>query len=127
MNKKCIILNAQLQRLGTSYKFKNYPYSVVCVSHDALCVTCGGLKVVCFLSVSTDNTIRLTMEIRTSSYFNSICCMSPSLMDVSKVNDARPARMLSVYGVESDFGHVVFPQNTYTMEESMCTSSLRTR
>ncbi|KAH3870591.1 hypothetical protein DPMN_033779 [Dreissena polymorpha] len=35
-NKKCIILNELLQRLGTPYKFKFFPHSVVCVSHDEL-------------------------------------------------------------------------------------------
>ncbi|XP_052218534.1 uncharacterized protein LOC127836144 isoform X4 [Dreissena polymorpha] len=121
-NMICIILNEQLQRLGTPYKFKYHPYNVVCVSHDALCVTSGGYKVVCLLSVSTDNTITLTREIKTSSKFDSICCMSPSNMVVSTYDDPRPVRMISVDGVESDFDHsLTFPMKTYKIAESRCT------
>ncbi|KAH3870552.1 hypothetical protein DPMN_033740 [Dreissena polymorpha] len=119
-NMKCIILNEQLQRLGTPYKFKGYPYSVVCVSHDTLCVTFN--DAVCLLSVSTDNTITLTREIKTSSEFGSICCMSPSHMVVSTYDDPRPARMISVDGVESDFDHsLTFPTKTYKAGDSKCT------
>ncbi|KAH3870487.1 hypothetical protein DPMN_033675 [Dreissena polymorpha] len=123
-NMKCIILNERLQRLGTPYKFKNNPGSVVCVSHDTLCVTGGGggIKVVYLLSVSTDNTITLTREINTTSKFDSICCMSPSHMVVSTLDDPRPARMVSVDGVESDFDHfLTFPMKTYKVDESKCT------
>ncbi|KAH3870541.1 hypothetical protein DPMN_033730 [Dreissena polymorpha] len=88
---KCTILNERLQRLGTPYKFKQPPYSVVCVSHDTLCVT-GGVKQVCLLSVSTDNTITLTRKFTTSSEFYSICCKSPSNVVVSTCDDdPRPA------------------------------------
>ncbi|XP_052215188.1 uncharacterized protein LOC127833776 isoform X2 [Dreissena polymorpha] len=121
-NKKCIILNEQLQRLGTPYKFKDYPMCVVCVSHDTLCVTSGSGKVVCLLSVSTDNTITLTRNINTSSQFDSICFMSPSNMVVSTYGGPRPARMISVDGVESDFDHsLTFPMKTYKLGESKCT------
>ncbi|XP_052265912.1 uncharacterized protein LOC127868310 isoform X2 [Dreissena polymorpha] len=119
---KCIILNERLQRLGTPYKFKDCPYSVVCVSHDTLCVTGGDYKVVFLLSVSTDNTITLTRQINTTSMFFSICCMSPSHMVVSTCYDPRSARMLSVDGVESDFDHfLTFPMKTYKVDESRCT------
>ncbi|KAH3870647.1 hypothetical protein DPMN_033835, partial [Dreissena polymorpha] len=123
MNDKCIIMNERLQRLGTPYKFKRIPLCVVCVSHDTLCVTGGGGgNVVCLLSVSTDNTITLTRQIKTSSKFDSICCMSPSNMVVSTYHDPRPARMLSVDGVESDFDHfLTFPMKTYKVDESRCT------
>ncbi|KAH3803643.1 hypothetical protein DPMN_131909 [Dreissena polymorpha] len=121
-NWKCIILNERLQRLGTPYKFKDHPNGVVCVSHDTLCVTGGGEKVVCLLSVSTDNTITLTREIKTSSQFDSICCMSPSNMVVSTYDDPRPARMISVDGVESDFDHfLTFPKKKYKVGEIKCT------
>ncbi|KAH3870463.1 hypothetical protein DPMN_033651 [Dreissena polymorpha] len=121
-NKKCIILNDRLQRLGTPYKFKYSPFGVVCVSHDTLCVTFGGDKVVRLLSVSTDNTITLTREITTSSKFDSICCMSPSNMVVSTYDDPRPLRMISVGGVESDFDHsLTLPMKTYRIDEIACT------
>ncbi|XP_052224278.1 uncharacterized protein LOC127839926 [Dreissena polymorpha] len=120
-NMKCIILNERLQRLGTPYKFKNHPYSVVCVSHDTLCVTIAG-QLVYLLSVSTDNTITLTRKITTSSEFDSICCMSPSNMVVSTFDDPRPVRMISVDGVETDFDHILtFPKKTYKADESACT------
>ncbi|KAH3803762.1 uncharacterized protein LOC127834144 [Dreissena polymorpha] len=120
-NKTCIILNERLQRLGTPYKFDYYPWSVVCVSHDTLCVT-GGVKQVCLLSVSTDNTITLAKQINTTSNINSICCMSPSHMVVSTFDDPRPARMISVDGVELDFDHfLTFPMKTFKLGESTCT------
>ncbi|KAH3803575.1 uncharacterized protein LOC127834467 [Dreissena polymorpha] len=118
---RCIILNERLQRLGTPYKFNNWPYSVVCMPHDTLCVTVGGSKVVYLLSVSTDNTITLTREITTSSQLYSICCMSQCNMVVSAIDDPRPARMLSVDGVESYFEHVTFPVKKYKPGESRCT------
>ncbi|KAH3803834.1 hypothetical protein DPMN_132102 [Dreissena polymorpha] len=122
LNKKCIILDDRLQRLGTPYKFKGSPCSIVCVSHDTLCVTGGGSKGVCLLSVSTDNTITLTREINTISTFYSICCMSPSHMVVSTYDDPRPVRMISVDGVETDFDHfLTFPMKTYKVDESACT------
>ncbi|KAH3803900.1 hypothetical protein DPMN_132171 [Dreissena polymorpha] len=118
---KCIILNERLQRLGTPYKFERAPLCLVCLPHDVLCVTGGGDKVVFLLSVSTDNTITLTREIKTSSLFCSICCMSPSNMVVSTYNDPRPARMISVDGVQSDFDHsLTFPMKTYKFGESTC-------
>ncbi|XP_052265916.1 uncharacterized protein LOC127868311 isoform X1 [Dreissena polymorpha] len=122
-NMKCIILNERLQRLGTPYKFKDYPHCVVCVSHDTLCVTGGYCdKLVCLLSVSADNTITLTREIKTSSKFDSICCMSPSNMVVSTYDDPRPLRMISVGGVESDFDYsLTFPMKKYKLDESKCT------
>ncbi|KAH3803620.1 hypothetical protein DPMN_131885 [Dreissena polymorpha] len=120
-NMKCIILNERLERLGTPYKFNDHPQSVVCMSHDTLCVTGGGSKGVCLLSVSTDNTITLIRKIKTSSKFSSICCMSPSNMVVSTYDDPRPVRILSVDGVETEFEHVTFPVKTYTVGESTCT------
>ncbi|KAH3803721.1 hypothetical protein DPMN_131989 [Dreissena polymorpha] len=94
-------------RLGTPYKFKDHPNGVVCVSHDTLCVTGGGEKVVCLLSVSTDNTITLTREIKTSSQFDSICCMSPSNMVVSTYDDPH-------------FDHfLTFPKKKYKVEHVM--------
>ncbi|KAH3805291.1 hypothetical protein DPMN_133589 [Dreissena polymorpha] len=118
-NKKCIILDERLQRLGTPYKFKAHPHSVVCVSHDALCVTFGGS--VCLFSLSTDNTIRLAREMITTSKFDSICCISPSQMAASTYDDPRPARVLSVDGVESDFHQLEFWNKTYEYLESKCT------
>ncbi|KAH3870595.1 hypothetical protein DPMN_033783 [Dreissena polymorpha] len=42
-------------------------------------------------------------------------------MVVSTFDDPRPARMLSVDGVENDFDNLTFPVTTYTIDESMCT------
>ncbi|KAH3797678.1 hypothetical protein DPMN_151263 [Dreissena polymorpha] len=92
------------------------------MSHNALCVTFGYGKVVLPLSESTHNIIRPTREIRTSSNFYSVCCMSPSHMVVGTYDDPRPARMLSVDGVEADFDHfLTFTMKTYKVDESMCT------
>ncbi|XP_052215385.1 uncharacterized protein LOC127833918 [Dreissena polymorpha] len=116
VNRKCIILNQQLHKLGKPYKFKHHPHGVVCVSYNKLCVTFG--KVVRLQSVSSDNTIRLTREISTSSRFYS---MSSSQMVVSSYDDPRAVRMLSVDGVESDFDKVVFPIKTSKIDESKST------
>ncbi|XP_052219281.1 uncharacterized protein LOC127836642 isoform X1 [Dreissena polymorpha] len=118
-NKKCFLLNERLQKLGSPHKFINKPMGVVCLSQNELAITCG--KDVCFLSVSTDNIIRMRRTIHTSSKFSSICCESPSKMIVSTYDDSRPARMLSVDGVESDFDYVELPYETYKVGESACT------
>ncbi|KAH3810575.1 hypothetical protein DPMN_138968 [Dreissena polymorpha] len=120
-NDKCVVLNDQLQRLGKPYKFKIRPLGVVCTSHGALCVTFGSKKVVLLLSVSKDNVIKLTRKIKTSSEFDSVCCMSPYHMVVSTRDDSRHARMLSVDGVESDFNKLVFAKKTYKAHGSKCT------
>ncbi|KAH3870582.1 hypothetical protein DPMN_033770 [Dreissena polymorpha] len=75
----------------------------------------------CLLSVSKDNLIRLTRIINTTSKFYHISCMSPLRMAVISYDDHRPARMLSVDGVKSDFDHVTFHVKTYKIDESMCT------
>ncbi|KAH3810580.1 hypothetical protein DPMN_138973 [Dreissena polymorpha] len=120
-NIKCIIMNDRLQRLGKPYEFKIPPLSVVCVSHDALRVTFGVFAAVLFLSVSKDNVIKLTRQIKTPSMFDSICCMFPSHMVVSTWGDPPHARMLSVDGVESDFNNLTFLKKTYKGTESKCT------
>ncbi|KAH3870646.1 hypothetical protein DPMN_033834 [Dreissena polymorpha] len=114
-------LNELLQRQGTPYKLNTNPCDVVCLSSDDFAATLGKRKLVCLLSVSKDNVIGLTRIINTTSKFYSISCMSPLRMVVSSYDDPRPARMLSVDGVESDFDHVTFPVKTYTIDESMCT------
>ncbi|KAH3801463.1 hypothetical protein DPMN_155114 [Dreissena polymorpha] len=119
-NMKCIILNEKLHKLGTPYKFKAHPHILVCVSHDALCVALDG-RVVCLLSMSTDNTIRLTREMITSSNINSICCIILSQMVVSTYENFIRARTLSVDGVQSDFDKVVFPKKTFKYYDSTCT------
>ncbi|XP_052216614.1 uncharacterized protein LOC127834639 isoform X2 [Dreissena polymorpha] len=120
-NCKCIILNELLQRLGLPYKFNTNPCDVVCLSSDECAATLGKGKLVCLLSVSKDNVIRLTRIINTTSKFYSISCMSPLRMVVSSYDDPRPVKMLSVDGAESDFDHVTFPVTTYKIDESMCT------
>ncbi|KAH3812800.1 uncharacterized protein LOC127836639 [Dreissena polymorpha] len=118
-NKTCFILNERLQKLGSPHKFINKPMGVVCLSQNELAITCG--KDVCFLSLSTDHIIRMRRTIHTSSKFSSICCESPFKMIVSTYDDPRPARMLSVEGVESDFDNVELPYETYKVGESACT------
>ncbi|KAH3870628.1 hypothetical protein DPMN_033816, partial [Dreissena polymorpha] len=73
-------------RLGTPYKFKAFPHGV-----------------------STHNIIRPTREIRTSSDFYFVCCMSPSHMVVGTYDDPH-------------FDHfLTFTMKTYKVDESMCT------
>jgi len=40
-NKKCFIMNADLQRLGTTFKFDSAPYDVTCYKESTLAVTLG--------------------------------------------------------------------------------------
>ncbi|KAH3844263.1 uncharacterized protein LOC127873491 [Dreissena polymorpha] len=42
-------------------------------------------------------------------------------MVVSSYDNPRPARMITLYGVESDFDHVKFPKKTYGIGKSKCT------
>ncbi|KAH3815887.1 hypothetical protein DPMN_144423 [Dreissena polymorpha] len=59
---QCLIMNHQLQRQGTPYKFNTNPLDVVCLSQAELAVTMRN-KAVCLLSVSPDNSIGLTKKI----------------------------------------------------------------
>ncbi|XP_052216131.1 uncharacterized protein LOC127834375 [Dreissena polymorpha] len=119
-NKKMIILNERLQRVGTPYKFKTNPRDVLYLPHNELAVTRGGNNV-SFLSVISDNVTRLKREINTPFDAYYICCKSPSNMVVSTFNDSRPVRMITVDCVESEFDQVKFPKNTYKKGESSCT------
>ena len=40
-NRKCIVLNASLVRLGAGYQFQNIPLDVTCFNGDKLAVTHG--------------------------------------------------------------------------------------
>ncbi|KAH3704321.1 hypothetical protein DPMN_079377 [Dreissena polymorpha] len=119
-NRKLIVLDEQLQILGTPYTFKTYPRDVAYMSQNELAVTLSK-KIVSFLSVSTDHSTTLTREIKTTSEVYSLCCTSPSKLVVSTFNDPRPARIISVDGVESDFDRVKFPDKTYRSGENKCT------
>ncbi|KAH3814870.1 hypothetical protein DPMN_143384 [Dreissena polymorpha] len=112
-NSKCIIMDDRLQILGTPYKFNTYPGDVVGLSQCELAVTMCG-KTVCLLSVSPDNVTSLTRVF-------SICNITPTQLVVSSFHDARPVRMITQDGVESDFDRVLVPYKTYRFGESKCT------
>ncbi|XP_052214782.1 uncharacterized protein LOC127833523 isoform X4 [Dreissena polymorpha] len=118
-NMKCMILNEGLRRLGTPYTFESPPLDVAVVSNIEIVVTC--FECLLFLSVSSDNVISLTRQIKTSSSFWSICLKTPTQMVVSTSDDIRNVRMISVDGVETDFQHVEFPKKTYTLGEIFST------
>ena len=40
-NKKCFIMNAELQRQGSAFKYEWYPHNVSCYKESALAVTLG--------------------------------------------------------------------------------------
>ncbi|KAH3898423.1 uncharacterized protein LOC127864816 [Dreissena polymorpha] len=120
MNGKCILMNDQLQRKGTPYKFNTVPFDVVCLSQGELAVTMSD-KTVCLLTLTPDNAICLIRKIYTSTRVFSICCMNPTNMVVSTYDDLRPVRIITQAGKESDFDHVPFPKKEYKHEESKCT------
>ncbi|KAH3689397.1 hypothetical protein DPMN_191738 [Dreissena polymorpha] len=117
---QCLIMNHQLQRLGTPYKFNTNPLDVVCLSQAELTVTMRN-KAVCLLYVSPDNSISLTKKINIAIDVFSICCMTQTEMVVSTHNDARPMRMITKSGVVPGIDHLLFPSKTYQLEESRCT------
>ncbi|KAH3805480.1 hypothetical protein DPMN_133783 [Dreissena polymorpha] len=118
---KCMILNERLQRLGTPYTFKSSPKDVVVFSRSELALTMGKQKIICIMSVDSDNVISLTREISTSCEYFSICCITPTNMVVSTSNNPCHVRMISVDGVETDFDHLEFHKKTYKQGESMST------
>ncbi|XP_052214387.1 uncharacterized protein LOC127833260 [Dreissena polymorpha] len=126
-NCKCLILDDRLQIQGTPYKFKTYPYGVVCLSQCELAVTTY-IEKVCLLSVGPDNVISLTRQIRTSTKVFSICCMTTTHMVVSTYDDPRPVRMINQTSVEFDFDRVLFKRRrTNLMRASARMSLQRTR
>ncbi|XP_052217329.1 uncharacterized protein LOC127835101 isoform X3 [Dreissena polymorpha] len=117
-NKKCMILNEGLRRLGTPYRFRPSPHAVAVVSNSEIVVS--GSECLLFLSVSSDNVISLTRQIKTSTFL-SICCKTPTQMVVSTIDDICNVRMISVDGVETDFQQVEFPKKTYKLGDSFST------
>ncbi|KAH3812807.1 uncharacterized protein LOC127836643 [Dreissena polymorpha] len=120
LNSKCIIMDDSLQIQTTPYKLNSAPNDVVCLSQGELAVTTSD-KTVLLLSMSPGNVIRLTKKIKTSTYVDSICCMTPTDMVVGTFNHSSPARMITHTGVESDFDHVLFEKKTYRRDDSKCT------
>ncbi|KAH3805477.1 hypothetical protein DPMN_133780 [Dreissena polymorpha] len=112
-----MILNEGLRRLGTPYTFRSSPKDAAVLYNCEIVVTC--VECLRFLSVSSDNVIGLTRQIKTSSSFFSICCKTPTQMVLSTSNDIRNVKMISVDGVETDFQQVEFPKKTYKLGDSL--------
>ena len=118
-NKKCLIYNEKLEKVGT-YQFSYHPQSVVVVSDEEVAVTSGGNYTIDFLRIRKSNEITLTRTVKVTSQYDSICIKDGGHFVAGTIDDTRPARIVSLSGDETDF-NINFPNKKYALDKSACT------
>ncbi|XP_045186389.2 uncharacterized protein LOC123544382 [Mercenaria mercenaria] len=118
-NKKCLIYNEKLEKVG-SYQLSYKPRSVVVVSEEEVALTSGGLYKIDFLRVSKSNEITLNRTCKVTTKYDSICMKDDRHFVVGTYDDTRPVRIVSLSGEEKDF-NINFPNKKYHLNTSACT------
>ncbi|XP_060584047.1 uncharacterized protein LOC132740207 [Ruditapes philippinarum] len=118
-NKKCLVYNEKLEKVG-SYQLSYRPFSVVVVSEEEVAITNGDGYNIEFLHVSKCNEISSsrTCEVKTKYY--SICLKDDRQFVVGTIDEPRPVRIVSLTGEEHDFS-INFPNKSYPIDTSDCT------
>ncbi|XP_045202186.2 uncharacterized protein LOC123555659 [Mercenaria mercenaria] len=117
-NKKCLIYDEKLQRVG-SYQLSYSPQSVVVVSEDEVAITSGKRYKVDFLRVSKFNEITLIRTCKVKTQYASICLKDERHYVVGTIDEARPVRIVSRSGEEKDFS-ISFPNKKYSNDTCAC-------
>ncbi|XP_053404899.1 E3 ubiquitin-protein ligase TRIM71-like [Mercenaria mercenaria] len=118
-NKKCLIYNEKLKKVG-SYQLSYKPQSVVAVSEEEVAITCINHYKIDFLRVSKSNEITLNRTCKVKTRYSSICLKDERHFVVGTIDDTRPVRIVSMSGEEKDFS-VSFPNKKYSLGDSSCT------
>ncbi|XP_045201733.2 E3 ubiquitin-protein ligase TRIM9-like [Mercenaria mercenaria] len=118
-NKKCLIYNEKLEKVG-SYSLSYIPQSVVAVSEEEVAITCGGYYKIDFLRVSKSNNITLIRTCKVKTQYASICLKDEGHFVVGIIDDTRPVRIVSLSGEEKNFS-INFPDEEYPIGTSACT------
>ncbi|XP_053403321.1 uncharacterized protein LOC128558378 [Mercenaria mercenaria] len=118
-NKKCLIYNEKLEKVG-SYQLSYLPQSVVAVSEEEVAITCGNGYKIDFLRVSKSNKLILIRTCKVKTKYESICMKDERYFVVGTQDDTRPVRIVSLSGEEKDFS-INFPNKKYPRDTGGCT------
>ncbi|XP_053404865.1 uncharacterized protein LOC128558723 [Mercenaria mercenaria] len=118
-NKKCLIYNEKLQKVG-SYQLSYMPLSVVAVSEEEVAITSTSYCTIDFLRVSKSNEITFIRKCKVMTKYGSICMKDERNFVVGAYDDTRPVRIVSLSGEEKDF-NIKFPNKKYPIGNSACT------
>ncbi|XP_053392212.1 uncharacterized protein LOC128554901 [Mercenaria mercenaria] len=115
-NKKCLIYNEKLEKVG-SFQLSYKPQCVVAVSEEEVAIT--GINID-FLRVSKSNEITLNRTCKFQTKYESICLKDERHFVVGTQDDTRHVRIVSLSGEEKDFS-INFPNKKYPVDTSACT------
>ncbi|XP_045202661.2 uncharacterized protein LOC123556124 [Mercenaria mercenaria] len=118
LNKKCLIYNEKLEKIG-SHQLSYTPLSVVAVSEEEVAITSGKHCKIDFLRVGKSNDITLIRTCKVKTEYYSICMKDDKHFVVGTINDTRPVRIVSLSGEEKDFS-IDFPNKKYPIGASAC-------
>ncbi|XP_060584045.1 E3 ubiquitin-protein ligase TRIM71-like [Ruditapes philippinarum] len=115
-NKKCLVYNEKLEKVGT-YQLSYNPLSVAVVSEEELAISSGSRYKIKFLHVSECNEISSSRTCKVKTKYYSICLKDDGQFVVGTYDDPRPVRIVSLDGKEQDFS-VNFRNKTYPIGTS---------
>jgi DNA-binding beta-propeller fold protein YncE len=118
-NKKCLVYNEKLEKVG-SYQLSYRPKSVVVVSEDEVAITSSGQFKFDILHVTKSNDITLDRTIKVTTKYHSICQKDDKYFVGGTFDHSSPVRMISSTGEEKDF-NINFPNKPYPKGTSACT------
>ncbi|XP_053403332.1 uncharacterized protein LOC128558382 [Mercenaria mercenaria] len=118
-NKKCLIYNKKLEKVG-SYQLSYTPQSIVVVSEEEVAITNEGYYKIYFLRVSKLNEITLIRTCKVTTEYDSVCLKDDKNFVVGTIDDTRPFRIVSILGEEKDFS-IDFHNKKYSIGTSACT------
>ncbi|XP_060598010.1 uncharacterized protein LOC132751789 [Ruditapes philippinarum] len=118
-NKKCLVYNEKLEKVG-SYQLSYKPLSVVVVSEEEVAITNGIVYNIEFLHVSKCNEITSRRTFKVKTKYDSISLKDDRHFVLRSYDDPRPVRIVSMTGEEHDFS-INFPNKSYSIDSSDCT------
>ncbi|XP_053389325.1 uncharacterized protein LOC128552316 [Mercenaria mercenaria] len=118
-NKKCLIYNEKLERVG-SFQLSYKPQSVVAVSEEEVAITSANQYKLDFLRVSKSNEITLIRTCKVNTKYESICSKDERHLVVGTNDDTRHVRIVSLSGEEKDF-NINLRNKKYPIGTSACT------
>ncbi|XP_060605536.1 uncharacterized protein LOC132758031 [Ruditapes philippinarum] len=118
-NKKCLVYNEKLEKLG-SYQLSYKPLSIVAISDEAVMITSGNALRLDILRVNKSNQIILNRTKMVTTKYDSICVNDEGNFVGGTYDYSRPVRIISLTGNEKDI-NANFPKKIYPIETSACT------
>ena len=118
-NKKCLVYNEKLEKVG-SYQLSYPPQSVVVVSEQEVAIIYHYAYRIDILHVSKSNDITLDWTYKVTKLCDSICHKDGGQFVVGTRTGLKPILIISSTGKEKDF-NINFPKDRHCYEESACT------